>query len=209
MHEVPPAAPVAAPPEGAAPGPLLVPGVNDGLWPSLFAGLATQGAISAPFTERRIFAFRRTPVALRGEMRFDPKRGLSLHYLPPDEAWMIADDRGLLLRDGRGRTREVPNDPRGASAGAALLPVLRFDFAALIRTFAIRAAGNIRAWRLDFTPKDPALARTFGSIILSGTGTDLRRIEFRRSATQRVEILVGPAQTGLSWSAADAARYFR
>jgi hypothetical protein len=210
---VPSAAPAAAAPADPAfppsPGPLLVPGVNDAAWQPRFAALAAAGAVAASFTELRSFAFRPRPVVLQGEMRFDPRRGLSLHYLGPDEAWMIADDRGLLLRDARGRSREVPNDPRSASAGAALLPILRFDLPALARTFAIRGAGDEAAWRLDFAARDPGLARTLGGIVIEGRGATVREIELQRSANQRVEIRLGPPRTGLRFADDELRRNFR
>jgi hypothetical protein len=191
------------------PGPLLVPGVNDAAWRARFAALAAAGGVVASFTELRRFAFRPKPVMLQGEMRFDPRRGLSLHYLGPTEAWMIADDRGLLLRDARGRSHEVPNDPRAASAGAALLPILHFDLPVLARTFAIRGAGDEAAWRLDFAARDSGLARTLGAIVVEGTGATVREIELQRSANQRVEIRLAPPRTGVRFADEELRRNFR
>jgi hypothetical protein len=192
-----------------APRPLIVPGQNDAAWRPLFAALAGQGAVYATFTERRWFPFRRVPVVLKGEMRLSPARGLSLRYQEPEERLVIADDQGMLLRDARGRTRAVPADARAQASSAALLPVMRFDFAALARTFELHAARDGGAWRLDFVPRDPEQARLLGRIVVTGEDEAVRRLEFRHSAKQRVEILIGETHTGVAFSAGDEKRFFR
>jgi hypothetical protein len=40
-------------------------------------------------------------------------------------------------------------------------------------------------------------------------GEEVRHLEFRRSGSQRVEIDVGGARTGVSFTPAEMARYFR
>jgi len=192
-----------------APGPVLGLGAGAAAWGALFAALAQQGAIAAPFTELRHFPFRHLPVVLPGELRFDPSHGVSLHYPGPPEATLIVDDRGLVLRDARGRTHELPHDPRTAAAGAVLLPVLRFDLPALAGNFQIRAAGDTHAWRLDFEPRDPALTRDLGTITVAGAETTVQRLEFGRVGDQRIEIRVGAVRTGVTFSAAELRRYFR
>jgi len=190
-------------------GDVLVLGSNDAAWRPLLAELAAKGTVYAPFTERRHFAFRSVPVILQGEMRLDPERGLSLHYLSPEVSTMIVDAKGVVLRDARGRSRALPNDPSSPSAATALLPVLRFDLVGLDRNFTIRAARAGAAWRFDFTPKNPELKRSLGSIVVEGQGDLVRQLEFRRSATQSVSIEVGDPKSGVVFGSDEAARYFR
>jgi hypothetical protein len=87
--------------------------------------------------------------------------------------------------------------------------VLRFDRAELAKTlhlFAVRAGEE---WRLDFVPRSAELARTLGRITVIGVGDAVRRLEFRRSATQRVEILIGATQTGVTFTPDEERRFFR
>jgi hypothetical protein len=86
---------------------------------------------------------------------------------------------------------------------------MRFDLAALYPSFAIRASGSAAAWRLEFTPRGPGAGAGLGSITVAGAGTSVGRIEFRRSDSQRIEIDVGQARTGVAFSAAELARFFR
>ena len=108
-------------------GPVIAPGGSDAAWQPLFTALAAQGSIWSAFTEQRWFLFRKTPIILKGELRFSPVRGLSLQYREPETRTIIADDHGLAMRDARGRTHEVPSDPRAMGLTTALLPIMRFD----------------------------------------------------------------------------------
>jgi len=193
----------------AEPGAPLVLGENDAAWKPLFTAMAAQGAVYARFTELRWFPFRKDPTELTGEMRLSPSLGLSLHYTAPDNSTMIVDEEGLMQRTAGGRNRIAPDNPRYTGLTAALLPVMRFDLPALARTFTVAAARDGEAWRLDFTPRDADLAKTFGRITVQGEGTAVRRLEFRRDAKQRIEILVGTARPGASFTEADVKKYFR
>ena len=193
----------------AAPGPELVAGENDAAWTPLFAALAGQGGVHSTFTENRWFSVKKTPVVLHGELRHSDERGLSLHYMQPEEQLLVVDDKGLLMRNAQGRTRTMAADPRAPRIDAALLPVLRFDMPALLKLFTLRVARDGDDWRLDFVPRTPELARHLSTLTVEGTGERVSRLEFRRSAKQRVEVLIGETQTGVAFTAEEEKRFFR
>jgi len=178
-------------------------------WQALFEKLAGQGTVFAHFTENRWFPFKKIPVVLKGEMRMVPGRGLSLRYTEPDDRTMIVDDRGLLLRDDRGHSRAVPADPRSGNINAALLPVMRFDQKELAKQFLLHAARVGAAWRLDFEPCDAALAHVVGRITVWGEGEKVTQLEFRRSNSQRIEIIIDDSQTGAVFTEVELKRFFR
>ena len=192
-----------------APGPELVAGGNDAAWAPLFAALAAQGGVRSTFTENRWFSVRKEPVVLRGELRHSDERGLSLHYTQPEEQLCVADAKGLLLRDAKGRPRSMAADPHAPRMDAALLPVLRFDLPALLKLFTLRAARDGDDWRIDFVPRTPELARHLSTLTVEGFGERVSRLEFRRSAKQRVEVLIGETQTGVTFTAEEEKRFFR
>jgi len=191
------------------PGPLVEMGSADADWQALFEKLASQGTVFSHFTENRWFPFKKIPVVLNGEMRSITGRGLSLHYTQPDDRTMIVDERGLLLRDDRGRSREVPPDPRASNINAALLPVMRFDQKELAKVFLLHAARSGRAWRLDFEPRDVALAHMIGRIIVWGEEAKVQQLEFRRSNSQRVEIIIDDSAAGVVFTDVELKRFFR
>jgi hypothetical protein len=190
-------------------GTLLTAETGEGEWRPLVESLAGKGAVRAEFTERRFFPFRREAMILGGVLRISPERGLSLEYTSPERSVLIADAAGLLLRDAGGRTREVPSGSRSLAAIESLLPIMRFDLAALYPSFVIRATRSGPEWTFDFKPRDPEAAASLGSITVAGEGTDVRRLEFRRSATQRVEITVGRTEAGAAFTPAEIKEFFR
>lgn len=195
-----------APPEA---GELLDPATADASWRELFAALASHGAVSATFTERRWFSVRKEPVVLHGELRHSPERGLSLRYISPEEQMMIVDAQGILLRNAAGRSRALKADPRAPQVDALLLQVLRFDVAALHALFEMRGTRTAAHWRLALLPRTPELARAIGQLTVEGESAAVQRLEFSRGPKQRVEVLIEAARTGVVFSAEEQRKFFR
>ncbi len=203
-----PAARAAGEPPVIAPGNRLVLDPVDPAWRDVLAGLDRRATVDAPFEEHRWFPFRKRPVVLKGEVRIDAARGLSLHYREPQDRVIIIDRLGMLLRqDGRDTT--PPADDRARVANEALLHVLRFDFAALAASFELYGRRADQAWTLALVPRAEGLRRTLGAIVVSGQADLVRRIELRRSAVQRVEILIGDPRPPAPFTAEELHRFFR
>ncbi|HXN35699.1 MAG TPA: outer membrane lipoprotein carrier protein LolA [Opitutaceae bacterium] len=190
-------------------GLLLSAETGEGEWKPLIDSLAAKGAIRADFAERRFFPFRRQPMLLNGVLRISPERGLSLEYTSPERNVLIADSAGLLLKDAGGRRREMPAGSRALAAIESLLPIMRFDLAALYPRFVIRASRSGSNWTFVFTPRDPETAGSLGAITVGGEGSEVLQLEFRRSASQRVEITVGRTEAGTAFSPAELKEFFR
>ncbi len=203
---------LASPGAGRAADPLIFPihrvAPDQAPWRELAAALRSRGAVTAAFTENRWFPFRKAPTVLRGEVRISAERGLSLHYFGPPERTVIIDERGLLARSAEGDVIP-PADPRTAAANFALLHVLRLDLPALAEAFEIYGASAGSAWQLALVPKSEALRRSLGRIELQGDGAAVRRIELRRSASQRVEILVAAPRLAAGFTGDELRRFFR
>jgi hypothetical protein len=189
-----------------APGNRISP--DDPAWSELSAGLRQRTAVTAEFTERRFFSFKKTPTILQGEVRISAEHGLSLHYVRPEEHTVIIDRRGVLLRLATGDS-VPPAEPGGGAANDALLHALRLDLGQLAKTFDLYGSRAGAAWTLALVPRAADLRRTLGRITLGGEGATVRRIELRRSATQRVEISVQPPRPAGPFTAEEIRRYFR
>lgn len=197
----------------AEPDPLVNPAhrleVGNPAWADLLAQIEHRPDGLANFEEHRTFPFKKTPTILKGESRVSTARGLSLHYFAPDERTVIIDERGVLLREG-GRETTPPADPRAMASQNAMLHLLRFDLKALTETFDIYGERQEAAWTLALVPRADSLRRTLGQITVSGEGAVLRRIELRRSLTQRVEILIEPPRSPVvPFTDDEVRRFFR
>ncbi|MDF9833636.1 hypothetical protein M2103_001868 [Ereboglobus sp. PH5-5] len=197
----------AAPP--AERGTVIERGSGADEWQWLFSALAAKGATFSTFTENRYFTARKEPITLQGEMRLAPERGLSLRYTAPGETLTIIDSEGLLLRDAKGRTRQIKAGTRDAGLVTALLPVMRFDSGQLFKQFTVYAARDGGDWRFDFVPLNEKLASALGAIVVTGIGTEIKKITFNTSPKLRVEVLVGESKAGVAFTADELQRYFR
>jgi outer membrane lipoprotein-sorting protein len=181
----------------------------DPAWSPLFAELGKPRNRFSRFEEHRIFPFRNRPLVLEGEIRIVPNRGLSLSYSGEKPHVIIIDDKGVLMRDERGRERSAPDDSRARGATSALSHILRFDLPALEKDFEVHGLRDGDAWTLGFVPRDPNLTKSLGTIIVRGKESQLERIEMLKSDDQRIEILIKDSQADVIFTMDVLKRFFR
>ena len=177
-------------------------------WRELAEGLRESGAATADFTEKRWFPFKTRATVLRGEVRVSATHGLSLHYFGPPDRIVVIDAQGMLVRSVSGDA-VPPADARAEAANFVLLHILRLDLRPLAAAFEIYGVAGVAGWRLALVPRTEAGRQGLGQIDIAGEGAAVRRIELRRSATQRVEIVVAPPRLAAAYPAAELRKYFR
>ena len=178
-------------------------------WRELFTELSKPKNRTSRFEERRTFAFRDKPVVLKGEIRIHPQRGLSLSYSGPKAHVLIIDEKGVLMRDERGRERSAPDDSRARAATSALASILRFDLAALEKQFVIHGLREGDGWTLGFVPRDASLTNVLGTIVVHGKAAALDKIEMLKSDQERIEILITDTQSDVIFPMDVLKRFFR
>jgi glycosyltransferase involved in cell wall biosynthesis len=177
-------------------------------WSELAAGFARNPDVTADFSERRFFPFKKEPVELKGEVRVSASRGLSLHYTAPEDRTVILDEKGVLIRAPAGE-KAPPSDPRAAAANEALMHLLRFDFAALEKDFELYGQREAAAWTLVLVPRTDQLRRTVGRITAAGEAATIRHIEIRRTPKQAIEITIEAPKPLVAFTADELKRFFR
>lgn len=197
---------------GSTPTPLVEPAgrlpLTAPAWPDLTDAFAHNPDITANFTERRRFPFRKESVVLTGEVRVSPAHGLSLHYLTPDERTIIVDERGMLIRTAAGQ-KIPPADPRAAAANEALLQILRCNLAALAKNFELFGRRDGVTWELELIPRAEAQAHGVGRILAAGESATIRRIEIRRTEKQVIEIDLAAPRSLASFTPDELREFFR
>jgi hypothetical protein len=191
------------------PPPSLLVDSRDPAWQSLFARLAAGKNREADFEERRTFLFRKTPVVLTGTIRMSPGRGMSLCYVTPEPRILIADDQGLVLREPGRRDVDAAAGGRAQAATAVLIDVIRFNLPELRKAFEFRGRRSGDGWILALRARTPSLMTDLDSIVISGEGAQLRRIELIGSATRSVDIFIGRTREDVRFTREDLIRYFR
>ncbi len=192
-----------------APANKITVGQNDAPWRELATALAANGNVTAPFTENRYLPFKKIPVVFTGDMRLSPERGLSLAYTKPENQLMIVDAQGVLLRDARGRQRELPKEPRAQAATTALLHVMRFDLTELSKNFELYGLRTGDDWQLVFDPRPGELANALSRLVITGQGAAVKKIEMKKSALQGIEILIGDVRTQVTFTPEETQKSFR
>jgi glycosyltransferase involved in cell wall biosynthesis len=177
-------------------------------WSDLIEAFAHQPDITADFTERRQFPFKKEPIELQGEVRVSAARGLSLHYTTPEDRTVILDEQGMLIRAPAGQ-KAAPADPRATAANEALRHILRFEFAALEKDFEIYGQREGADWTLALVPRTETLRRSIGRIGVTGQTATIRRIELRRTAKQVIEILIAAPRPAAAFTPEELKTYFR
>ena len=177
-------------------------------WDDLREAFNHHPDITADFSERRFFPFKREPVELRGTVRVSAAHGLSLHYTAPQEQTVILDERGVLVRAAVGE-RAPPTDPRAAGANEALRNLLRFDFPALQKNFALYGRRDGTAWSLVLDPREESLRQSVGRIRATGEEATIRHIEIRRGPKQAIEIVIAAPQPSAAFTTEEVKRFFR
>jgi hypothetical protein len=178
-------------------------------WRDLAAQFQHHGDVTADFEEQRFFPFRKEPIVLRGEVRVSAAHGLSLHYTAPEERTIVLDDHGVLTREPTGQSAPPPMDPRATVANAALLHVLRFDFAALAGDYELYGRRDGANWSLALVPRAAEVRRALGDMFVSGEADTVRQIKLWRSARQHVDIAVAAPRPEQPFTAEEVGRYFR
>lgn len=177
-------------------------------WSDLVTAFAHNPDVHADFTESRKFPFKKKPVELTGEVRVSATRGLSLHYLAPDEQTVILDEQGVLMRGAAGQ-KAPPADPRAAGAQEALRHLLRFDLAGLEKDFELYGRRDGEAWELALEPRTEELRKNVGRITASGLGATIRHIEIRRSERMFIVITIAAPRPPVAFTAEEVKTYFR
>lgn len=179
--------------------------------PAWIAALRTTDAIHATFHEERQLPIRREPLELTGELRFQTDLGLSLHYLTPEERTLIVDEKGVALRDDRGRTRRAPAGSKATQSAAVLLDILRFDFATLAEDFEIVAPEPAAdgSWTLTFTPTPAGQRRGLQHVEVNGHGTSVDHLTLAAGSAEQIDITIDRTDRSTAFAAEEIERYFR
>ena len=169
---------------------------------TLLAKLARPTPTQTPFVELRGSALLKQPQRLQGRLQQPDAITLVREVTTPfHERTTIRAERVLIERYGndgskpRTRTFSLRRAPELGSLLASFTAMLRGDRALLEKNYAVQMDGSANlgsvGWRLQLTPRDPALQKRVSKIVMRGRGNALECMRLDQPDGQHTLTLLG------------------
>ena len=160
---------------------------------TLMQDLARQTGGRARFVETRPLAVLDRPVISSGEMLYQPPSRLEKRTLQPTSETMILDGNTLTVeRDDRRMSISVASRPEAQAFVESIRSTLSGNRQALEKHYQLELAGTPASWSLVLTPVDSAVSALIRRITVSGSGNQVRRIEYLQTDGDRSDLAIEP-----------------
>jgi outer membrane lipoprotein-sorting protein len=159
----------------------------------LMRELASVPRARARFTETKHVALLKAPLTLTGTLSYERPDRLEKHVLAPyDERIAIAGTQVTVDNNTRGRTQNVSvaSNPTLLALVESLRATLAGDLAALERHFEVTLERKAGQWTIALVPREPGTLALITRISLTGSGTQLRRIDIEEAGGDRSEMSI-------------------
>lgn len=147
---------------------------------ALMRDMAAVPASRSRFVETRHVALLTRPLELKGSLSYERPNRLTKHVESPFDETLTIDGEALsLVNKTKGVQRFVSlrEQPAVGALVESVRATLAGDRAQLERHYRMQFSGARNAWRLRLVPREAQLKGYVESILLSGDGASLQRIE--------------------------------
>jgi outer membrane lipoprotein-sorting protein len=161
----------------------------------LMRRLAAVSASRASFTEEKTIAALTEPVRGEGWLVYRRPDHLEKTTTGPNrESLMVDGDRLSIIADDQPpRIIELDSEPALRGLVDAVRGTLAGDLATLQRSYDVAMQGNLAAWRLILTPRDPSLKQLLRQVTVEGAGTDLGSVRIVQANGDQSLMTIRPA----------------
>ena len=161
----------------------------------LMADLARHKGGRAKFVEKKYIALLDKPVVATGEMTYTaPDRLEKLTLTPKPERLLLERDQLSIERDKRKLTINLAAQPEALAFVDSIRGTLSGDRSALERNYALHLAGTTDKWVLTLLPSDQKIAALVLRITVSGSGSQVRQIEYLQADGDRSVLSIDPVE---------------
>ena len=124
---------------------------------------------------------------------------------------LIVDEKGLIERTPGGHERQVTvaDHPELSALTDLYLNLLRGNSAKLFDYADVYFTGNGQSWQIGLAPKDAAIAKRAGKVVVSGSGRDIHRMENQLANGDARVLDLGPVQHNPKFTPDVLKDYFR
>jgi len=158
------------------------------------ARLASVPERRATFREQRRFAALSEPLLSQGHLLYRRPDYLEKVTDWPSPEQLVIDGDRLVLTEGNEPPKVVPlgAQPELRALVEAMRGPLAGDLPALQRSFEVAGAGDLDAWTLTLTPRDPRATRFLRAVVLTGSGDAIRSIRLTLANGDEQLMQIGP-----------------
>jgi len=145
--------------------------------------MAETSATNERFTESKSLAVLREPLRLTGTLAYQRPDRLEKHVISPYEEHFVVEGNTLTLaaKDGKTKRIALTKYPMIQAFVESIRGTLAGDADALKRFYRVALAGDRRNWTLTLTPLDQGLAAYVRTIELSGSESQVTRIDIQEA----------------------------
>lgn len=147
---------------------------------ALLRDMAAVPASRTRFVETRHVALLTRPLELKGSLTYERPNRLIKHVESPFDEMLTVDGEALSLVNktkGEQRFISLREQPALRALVESVRATLAGDRAQLERHYRVQFSGARNAWRLRLVPRESQLKGYVESILLSGDGARLQRVE--------------------------------
>lgn len=160
---------------------------------SLMADLARHPGGKAKFVETRFLAVLDKPLKASGEMIYIAPDRLEKRTLTPKPELMILDKDLLTLeRDKQKLSINLASQPQALAFVDSIRGTLAGNRAALERNYLLHLSGTREKWVLTMLPREQQMASFVLRIVVSGSGNQMRSIEYLQADGDRSLLTIEP-----------------
>lgn len=178
-------------------------------WDALLAVLPQHERIEAQFTEVRTNPVRRRNSVLKGVMRFDQLRGVSMFYNEPFIRIVVISGDTIEIRNLNEHSRSLPADGDLAWVPELVGALFSFEATAWQKIFILHGFTKEEGkWTAILEPKEVELRNRIQRATITGNSDYLTHVELLLRGGRRTEIRVEAVEKNLEFSDEIISQYF-
>lgn len=159
----------------------------------LMSELASHKGGRARFVETKYLAVLDKPVVATGELRYTPPDRMEKRTLTPYPETLVLDkDVVSITRDQRKLSIRLETQPEAMAFVDSIRGLLAGDQAALEKSYLLHLSGSPQKWVLNLLPSDQRIAAVVLRITVSGSGNQVRSIEYLQADGDRTVLTIEP-----------------
>lgn len=150
--------------------------------PQLMELMAQVTSRQDTFTETKMVSMLTQPLILKGTLSYSRPDHVEKHVVSPYEEHVVVDGDTLTLANKDGTKRvKVKSHPLIWSFVEAIRASLAGEVSTLRRFYHVKLAGTQQRWSLTLRPLDRQAAEYLTSVVLTGRGNRLTRVEIQEA----------------------------